>query len=120
MKMLDTHWLSRCYWLARNYETLNDTVTANKYYKITSEYPTTYYGQISHLKLFKNEQFKLSKSIEVDKNYRKEFIKKDLYKLVYLLHELDKDKYTKHILRFLALDNIEKEVKYCQLNLQQI
>ena len=101
--------LSRgAYWLARSYDALNDTVTANKYYKISSEYPTTYYGQISHLKLFKNEQFKLSKSIEVDKNYRKEFIKKDLYKLVYLLHELDKDKYAKHILRFLALDNIEK------------
>ena len=25
-----------------------------------------------------------------------------------MLHELDKDKYTKHILRFLALDNIEQ------------
>ena len=101
--------LSRgAYWLARTYETLNDTVTANKYYKIASEYPTTYYGQISHLKLFKNQQYSLSKSITVDKNYKKEFLKKDLYKLVYLLHELDKDKYTKHILRFLALDNIEK------------
>ena len=101
--------LSRgAYWLARSYEALNDTVTSNKYYKIASEYPTTYYGQISHLKLFKNEQYSLSKSIEVDNNYKKEFIKKDLYKLVYLLHELDKDKYTKHILRFLALDNIEK------------
>ena len=30
-----------------------------------------------------------------------------MYKLIYLLHELDKDKYTKHILRYLALDNIE-------------
>ena len=38
----------------------------------------------------------------------KKFLKKDLYKLVHLLHELDKDKYTKHILRYLALDNIEK------------
>ena len=38
----------------------------------------------------------------------KKIFKKRLYKLVHLLHELDKDKYTKHILRFLALDNIEK------------
>ena len=44
--------------------------------------------------------------MEVDKDYKKEFLKKDLYKLVYLLHELDKDKYAKHILRFLALDNL--------------
>ena len=101
--------LSRgAYWLGRSYEALSDTVTANKYYKIAAGYPTTYYGQISHLKLFENQQFSLSNSIEVDKDYKKEFINKDLYKLVYLLHELDKDKYTKHILRFLALDNIEK------------
>ena len=60
--------LSRgAYWLARSYEALRDTVTANKYYKIASEFPTTYYGQLSHLKLFKNEEYILPKSIEVDK-----------------------------------------------------
>ena len=101
--------LSRgAYWLARSYETLNDTVTANKYYKIASEFPTTYYGQLSHLKLFKNEEYILPKSIEVDKKYKKKFLDNNLYKLVFLLHELDKDKYAKHILRYLALDNIEK------------
>ena len=101
--------LSRgAYWLARSYEALNDTVTANKYYKIASNYPTTYYGQLSHLKTSKNENYNLSKSLEIDENYKKTFLKKDLVKLVHLLHELDKDKYTKHILRFLALDNIEK------------
>ncbi len=101
--------LSRgAYWLARSYEALRDTVTANKYYKIASEFPTTYYGQLSHLKLFKNEEYILPKSIEVDKKYKKKFLDNDLYKLVFLLHELDKDKYAKHILRYLALDNIEK------------
>ena len=101
--------LSRgAYWLGRSYEALRDTVTANKYYNIAAGYPTTYYGQISHLKLFENEQYSLSSSTEINKDYKKEFVKKDLYKLVYLLHELDKDKYTKHILRFLALDNIEQ------------
>ena len=101
--------LSRgAYWIARSYEVLNDTVTANKYYKIASGYPTTYYGQLAHLKIFNDEKYNLTKTLEVDENYKKAFLKKDLYKLVYLLHELDKDKYTKHILRFLALDNIDK------------
>ena len=101
--------LSRgAYWIARSYEVLNDTVTANKYYKIASGYPTTYYGQLAHLKIFNDEKYSLTKTLEVDENYKKAFLKKDLYKLVYLLHELDKDKYTKHILRFLALDNIDK------------
>ncbi|MDA9745298.1 lytic transglycosylase domain-containing protein [Candidatus Pelagibacter sp.] len=101
--------LSRgAYWIARSYEALNDTVTANKYYKIASAYPTTYYGQLSHLKIFENEKYVLSNSSKVDENYKKDFFKKDLYRLVHLLHELDKDKYTKHILRYLALDNIDK------------
>ena len=101
--------LSRgAYWIARSYESLNDTVTSNKYYKIASNYPTTYYGQLSHLKIYENEKYNLTKEQEFDLNYKKKFIKKDLYKLVYLLHELDKDRYTKHILRFLALDNIEQ------------
>ena len=101
--------LSRgAYWIARSYESLNDTVTANKYYKIASGYPTTYYGQLSHLKIFKNEKYNLSESIGIDKNYQKIFLNKNLYKLVHLLHELDKDKYTKHILRYLALDNVDK------------
>ena len=101
--------LSRgAYWIARSYEALSDTVTANKYYKIASAYPTTYYGQLSHLKIFKNEKYTLSNSSKIDESYKKDFIKKDLYKLVHLLHELDKDKYTKHILRYLALDNIDK------------
>ena len=101
--------LSRgAYWIARSYEYLDDTVTANKYYKIASTYPTTYYGQLAHIKLLKDEKYNLSEPLSVDEDYKKKFLKKDLYKLVYLLHELDKDKYTKHILRFLALDNIEK------------
>ncbi len=101
--------LSRgAYWIARSYEALNDTVTANKYYKIASTYPTTYYGQLSHLKIFEDEKYNLPTLSEIDENYKKNFFKKDLYKLVHLLYELDKDKYTKHIFRYLALDNIDK------------
>ena len=101
--------LSRgAYWLARSYETLNDTVTANKYYQEASDYPTTYYGQISHLKIKKDVEFNLSNLQKVDKDYKKNFENYSLYKLVYLLYELDKSKYTKHILRYLAQDNIEK------------
>ena len=101
--------LSRgAYWLARSYESLSDIITANKYYNEAAKFPTTYYGQLAHLKIKKNENFNLSKKIDVNTDYKKEFEKKDLYKLVYLLYELDKEKYTKHILRFLALDNIEQ------------
>ena len=101
--------LSRgAYWLARSYESLSDIITANKYYNEAANFPTTYYGQLAHLKIKKNESFNLSKKFDVNIDYKKEFKKKDLYKLVYLLYDLDKEKYTKHILRYLALDNIKQ------------
>ena len=45
--------------------------------------------------------------MQVDKKVAENFYKKDLVKIVYLLDELNKDKYTKHILRYLANENIE-------------
>ena len=45
--------------------------------------------------------------MDVDKDLAENFYKKDLVKIVYLLDELNKDKYTKHILRYLANENIE-------------
>ena len=44
--------------------------------------------------------------MEVEEKYRLTFSKKELVKIVYLLNELKKDKYTKNILRHLANDNI--------------
>ena len=72
-----------------------------------SKYLTTYYGQLAFIELDPDEKFELSKDLEVSKEYRDYFFKKEIVKLVYLLDELDEDKYTKHILRFLANDNIE-------------
>ena len=46
--------------------------------------------------------------MEVDNKYRYIFFNKELVKIVYLLDELKKDKYTKFILRHLANDNIKR------------
>jgi soluble lytic murein transglycosylase len=46
--------------------------------------------------------------MEVDNKYRYIFYNKELVKIIYLLDELKKDKYTKYILRHLANDNIKK------------
>ena len=45
--------------------------------------------------------------MEVNKKTVESFYKKKLVKIVYLLDELNKDKYTKHILRHLANEDIE-------------
>jgi len=69
---------------------------------------TTYYGQLAFMEIYPNKTFELSKDKDVSKDYRDYFFKKELVKIIYLLDELNEDKYTKHILRHLANDDIEK------------
>ena len=96
------------FWLGRTYEKLGDPLTADKYYNEASRFPTTYYGQLAHMKIKPDETFSLNETMKANDKYKKEFKDKKLYKLVYLLYEIERDKYTKHILRHLALDNIDQ------------
>jgi soluble lytic murein transglycosylase len=95
------------YWLARSYKALGDKENSKKWFEEGAKYLTTYYGQLAFLELNPNENFELSKDMEVDKKYREKFYSKELVKITYLLDELDEDKYTKFILRHLANENIE-------------
>ena len=95
------------YWLGKSYNTLGKKDLAQKWFQEASKYLTTYYGQLAFLELNPNENFELTKDADVKKEYRDDFFKKELVKIVYLLHELEEDKYAKHILRHLANDNIE-------------
>ncbi len=99
--------LSRgAYWIGRTYEKIGDVDQSNNWYREASKYLTTYYGQLAFLKLDPNGKFELNKEMEIDTKYRIKFFNKELVKITYLLDELKKDKYTKHILRHLANDNI--------------
>ena len=96
------------FWLGRTYEKLGNNEQSRKWYKEASIYLTTYYGQLAFLKLNPNGKFILDDDIEVDNKYRYIFYNKELVKIIYLLDELKKDKYTKYILRHLANDNIKR------------
>ncbi len=101
--------LSRgAYWLGRAYEKIGEREQSNNWYREATKYLTTYYGQLAFLKLNPNGKFELDKDIKIDPKYRIQFFNKELVKISYLLDELKKDKYTKHILRHLANDNIAK------------
>ena len=95
------------YWLAKTYQKLDKQDLANEWFKKAANFLTTYYGQLAFMELNPNKTFELSKDIEVSKDYRNYFFKKELVKTIYLLDELDEDKYTKHILRHLANDDID-------------
>ena len=94
------------YWLGKTYEKLGNKEKAIKWFKEGAKYLTTYYGQLSHMKVYPNETFELSGLMNIDKNTIEKFNTSELVKIIYLLDEIDKDKYTKHILRHIALENI--------------
>ncbi len=94
------------YWLAKTHQKLGKNELANEWFGKASNFLTTYYGQLAYMELNPNQPFELSKDIKVSKEYRDYFFKKELVKTIYLLDELNQDKYTKHILRHLANDDI--------------
>ncbi len=95
------------YWLGKTYKKLGDKESSLKWFKESSKYLTTYYGQLSFLEINPNGKFELSKQMEIKKDYQDFFFKKETVKLIYLLDELNEDKYSKFILRHLANDNID-------------
>jgi soluble lytic murein transglycosylase len=94
------------YWLARSYKTLGDKENSKKWFVEASKYLTTYYGQLAFLELNPNGEFELSKDFEIEKKYRDAFFSKELVKIIYLLDELDEDKYAKFILKHIANDDV--------------
>ncbi len=95
------------YWLGKTYKKIGNEELSIQWYQEASKYLTTYYGQLAFIELDPNAKFELSKDFKIKKEYRDYFFKKDIVKLIYLLDELDESKYTKHILRHLANDDIE-------------
>jgi len=99
--------LSRgAYWLARSYEKIGDKEQSFLWYKEATKYLTTYYGQLAFLKIKPNEKFELRVQTKVTDTYRKYFYETELVKVIHLLDELNKDKYTKNILKHIANDSV--------------
>ena len=94
------------YWLGRSYEKIGDKRQSEDWYREATKYLTTYYGQLAFLKINPSQNFELEEQADVKDEYRKYFYNKELVKITHLLNELNKDKYTKNILRHLANDNI--------------
>ena len=95
------------YWLAKAYQKIGKKELAEQWFNKAANYLTTYYGQLAFMELNPNTPFELSKDMEVSKEYRNYFFKKELVKIIYILDELNEDKYAKHILRHLANDDID-------------
>jgi len=101
--------LSRgAYWLGKSYEKIGDIEQSRQWYIEATKYLSTYYGQLAFLKIKPNEKFELREQAKVADTYRKYFYEKELVKIIYLLDELNKDKYTKNILKHIANEDVDK------------
>ena len=96
------------YWLGKSYQMLGDDNKSKEYFKEGSKFLTTYYGQLSFNEINNGGEFKLDDQTSFDKEYEKEFNKNVLIRHVILLKELNKTKYSKDIIKHLAVLNIEK------------
>ena len=75
--------LSRgAYWLGRSYEKIGDNNKSQEWYEEATKYLTTYYGQLSHLKISPDKPFVLNDLMEVDKNIAEKFYIKDFVKIL--------------------------------------
>ncbi len=105
------------YWLGRSYKILNDNENSQKYFREASRFLTTYYGQLAYEEINNGEKFLIKDDTKIDKDYEKEFNKNRLINHVILLNELSMTRYSKDIIKHLALLNVEKgsEVLAAQL-----
>ena len=95
------------YWLGRTYKIKNNKQKSEEWFIKSSKYLNTYYGQLAFNEINPDKNFSLVEEPKVSKEYEKKFNKNILIKSVRLLHELDKTKYAKDIIKHLALSDIE-------------
>tara|TARA_Y100001970_G_scaffold248059_1_gene317317 strand:+ start:9307 stop:11622 length:2316 start_codon:yes stop_codon:yes gene_type:complete len=96
------------YWIGLTYEKLGKNKLSMDYYEKGSKYLTTYYGQLSYLKIYPTKTFSLKDNSSYSKDFEKEFNKNILVKHLILLKELNKIKHGKDIIKHLAEININK------------
>ena len=96
------------YWLGLTYEKIGNLKLSKKYHEEGAVYLTTFYGQLSYIKIKENDDFTLKDDSQYSKEYEKKFNENPLSKHVLLLHELNKTSLSKDIIKHLADLEIEK------------
>ena len=100
--------LSRgAYWLGKTYNVIKNEEKSNEWFKEASKFLNTYYGQLAFVKINPMGSFSLEEQKKVSDKYTKQFNKSSLIKVVRILNELNKNKYTKDFLKHLASLDVE-------------
>ena len=100
--------LSRgAYWMARTYKKLKNESKSNEWFNTASKYLNTYYGQLAFVEVNPDKSFTLEDMPKVNKDFEKKFNKNPLVKIILLLNELNKTKYSKDFVKHLAKLDID-------------
>jgi len=93
------------YWAGRSAEENGNDDISKKWYKLAAENPTTFYGQMAHLKVTPN------KKIKIPLNYKEPYVShlkhknNDLAKIAYLLIKVNKKHMAKWFVKAAIKDN---------------
>ena len=96
------------YWVGKAYEQLGKDQNAKDWYKKSSVFNTTFYGQLASAKINKKD-FKVKNNYTFSQEDYKKLLKTDLARAVILLDELDMSLKSKDILRHLGSE--ERSIK---------
>ena len=100
--------LSRgAYWLGKTYSVIKNEEKSKEWFKEASKFLNTYYGQLAFVKINPMGSFSLEEEKKVSDKYIKQFNKSSLIKVIRILNELNKNKYTKDFLKHLASLDVE-------------
>ena len=96
------------YWIGKTYKKINNNQKSKEWFGEASKYMNTYYGQLAFTEINPGESFTLADLPKVSKEFEKKFNKNNLIKIIKLLHELDKTRYSKDFIKHLAKINIDE------------
>mgnify|MGYP001488737368 CR=1 FL=1 len=96
------------YWLGYTYKIKKNNQKSQEWFKEAAKYLNTYYGQLAFLEVNPGKTFSISDNATVSDKFKKQFYKDPLIKPIKLLHELNKTKYAKDLIKHLALLDISK------------
>ena len=96
------------YWIGKTYKKIKNTQKSKEWFAEASKYLNTYYGQLAFVEIKPGEAFALSEQANLSEKFKKKMNKNLLVKIVKLLKELDKTKYSKDFLKHIALLDINE------------
>ncbi len=102
------------YWLGRSDDAMGREIPAQNWYKLASYFPSTFYGQLAHEKVYGHVDSSQFLDNQTSMHLQSAFYKKDLVKAIQLLAKHDLHRYTEPFFKKL-LKQAKKRADYIMI-----